>query len=124
MPLLSPSPPHLTHAGIDLTLLLPLVKITKDFPRALFPFFEHLLTPLVHVVPALALSALFFSSTIYTESITVSKYPEGYKAYQERVGMFGVSRTLEKGLWLKWNGRKEEVEAIVWGKGSKLAKVE
>lgn len=123
MPLLSPSPPNLTHVGIDLSLLPPLSKISENFPYALVPFFQHLLAPFVHLVPALALSALFFSSTIYTESITASKYPEGYKAYRERVGMFGVVRTLEKGLLLKWNGRKEEVEAIVWGKG-KSAKVE
>ncbi|KAF9466520.1 hypothetical protein BDZ94DRAFT_1295672 [Collybia nuda] len=115
MPLLSPSPPNLTHAGIDLSLFPSFSTIFNNFPYALAPFFQHLLEPLTHVMPALALTALFFSSTIFTESITMSKYPEGYKAYQERVGMFGVFRTLEKGLLLKWNGRKDEVEAAIWG---------
>jgi hypothetical protein len=124
MPLLSPSPPNLTAGGIDFTLLPPASAIFQNFPHALVPFFQQLLEPLTHVAPALALSALFFSSTIYTEAITKSKYPEGYKAYQERVGMFGVVYTFEKGLLLAWKGRKEEIEALVWGKGKKSGKVE
>ncbi|KAJ7510289.1 DUF1295-domain-containing protein [Mycena galericulata] len=36
---------------------------------------QALLAPLLPLTPALALSALFFSSTIYTEAITASKYP-------------------------------------------------
>ncbi|KAF9466519.1 hypothetical protein BDZ94DRAFT_1319395 [Collybia nuda] len=123
MPLLSPSPPNITYSEIDLSLLPTLSMIFEDFPHALIPFFQHLLGPLTHVVPALALLALIFSSLIFTESISMTKYP-GYKAYRERVGMLGIISTLEKGLLLKWNGRREEVDAIVWGKVKKLRKAE
>lgn len=98
--------------------------IAENFPYALIPFFRHLLEPFVHVIPALALTALVYASLVYTEGISASKYPEGYKAYQERVGMLGVIGTLEKGLLLKWKGRREEVEAIVWGEEGKTEKVE
>ncbi|KAJ3858644.1 DUF1295-domain-containing protein [Lentinula novae-zelandiae] len=40
-------------------------------------------------LPSLALSLLFLSSTFYTESISASKYPLPYSAYQSRVPMFG-----------------------------------
>ena len=42
---------------------------------------------LLPVVPALSLIAQFMGSTILTESISLSKYPETYRVYQERVGM-------------------------------------
>lgn len=79
--------------------------------------------PLGYVLPAIALSVLFFSSTLYTEAITQGKY-DAYKAYKERVGMFGFVHTWKKGLWLKWTGRKEEVEAVVWGSKKKAGKEE
>ncbi|KAF7317025.1 hypothetical protein HMN09_00437000 [Mycena chlorophos] len=67
-------------------------------------------------LPSIALSALFFSSTLYTEAITASKYP-AYKAYQSRVGMFNPLDTVVKGLRLALFGKRAEVERIVWGKG-------
>jgi len=124
MPLLSPSPPHLTSVDFNFSLLPSSSEILQNFPYALLPFTQHVIEPLKHAVPALALSALFFSSTLYTEAITTTKYPHAYKAYKERVGMFGLLRTWEKGMMLLWNGRKAEVEAIVWGTGSKGSKVE
>ncbi|TFK98662.1 hypothetical protein BDV98DRAFT_606692 [Pterulicium gracile] len=42
----------------------------------------------VYAAPAVVLSSLFLGSTIFTESISASKYPE-YKQYQEEVPMFG-----------------------------------
>jgi steroid 5-alpha reductase family enzyme len=60
------------------------------------------------ILPALSLIALFISSTIFTESISLSKYPDGYRAYQKRVGMF---------LPLPWGwivGRDKDV--MLWGK--------
>lgn len=117
MPLLSPSPPHIKSGTLKLSLLPSFSDVLQNFPRALFPFFQHALEPLTHVAPALALTALFFSSTLYTEAITMSKYRTGYMAYKERVGMFGPLKTWEKGMLLSWNGRKAEVEAVVWGKG-------
>lgn len=125
MPLLSPSPPHLVLASVPFSFLPPLSNVLHDFPHSLSPFFHALWMPIEDVAPALALSALFFSSTLYTESITMSKYPRGYKAYRERVAMFGVVlRTWEKGLVLAWKGRKAEVESLVWGSGEKVEKKE
>ncbi|KAJ7116322.1 DUF1295-domain-containing protein [Mycena epipterygia] len=77
-----------------------------------------LLEPLLPLVPALALSALFFSSTIYTEGITASKYA-GYASYQARVGMFSPVDTLLKGVKLALTGKKAEVEKVVWGSEAK-----
>jgi hypothetical protein len=70
-----------------------------------------------HLLPALALSALFISSTPFTESISCPKYP-AYKAYQKRVGMFTPSMTFFKVLKIKLiDGQKEEkeIERLVWG---------
>ncbi|KAJ7052438.1 DUF1295-domain-containing protein [Mycena amicta] len=78
--------------------------------------FNALLRPLTPFVPVIALSALFFSSTLYTEAITLSKYP-AYASYQARVGMFSPLDTIAKGIKLALFGNKAEVERIVWGKG-------
>lgn len=77
-----------------------------------------LLGALAPLTPALALSALFFSSTLYTEAITASKYP-GYAAYQARVGMFSPVATVFKGLWLAVAGGRVEIERTIWGKETK-----
>ncbi|KAF7330367.1 hypothetical protein MVEN_02475000 [Mycena venus] len=77
-----------------------------------------LLRALAPLTPALALSVLFFSSTLYTEAITASKYP-GYAAYQARVGMFSPFVTVMKGLWLAVAGGRVEIERAVWGKETK-----
>lgn len=69
---------------------------------------------LLPVTPALALSALFFSSTLYTEAITASKY-RGYAAYRQRVGMFSPLETIMKGVGLGLTGKKTAVEKVVWG---------
>lgn len=110
IPLLSPSPPHLVYTASfpDLSGLL-------QNPAEIIP----LLAPLKDAVPALALSALFFSSTLFTESISYGKYPREYGAYQKRVGMFSPVGTLEKGLFLALRGKKHAIDAIVWGKGKK-----
>jgi steroid 5-alpha reductase family enzyme len=42
----------------------------------------------IYLSPAIVLSTLFFSSTLYTEGITAKKYPE-YRQYQNEVPMFG-----------------------------------
>ncbi|KAF8207245.1 hypothetical protein K438DRAFT_1917614 [Mycena galopus ATCC 62051] len=79
-------------------------------------------SPLLRVVapliPALALSALFFSSTLYTEAITAAKYP-AYAAYQARVGMFSPIATFMKGMWLAVVGGRVEIERALWGKETK-----
>ncbi|KAG6862015.1 hypothetical protein C0995_008202 [Termitomyces sp. Mi166 len=103
-------------------LIPSLSAIFQNFPYALYPLLAHLSEPLANLAPALALSLLFFSSTLFTESISAGKYPKEYKAYQERVGMFSPLGTWEKGLMLAWRGRKKEVDGIVWGEGDKEKK--
>jgi len=73
-----------------------------------------LLQPLLPLTPALALSALFFSSTIFTEAITASKYA-GYASYQARVGMFSPIDTFLKGFVLALQGKKGPIDKELWG---------
>ncbi|KAF7424288.1 hypothetical protein PC9H_009594 [Pleurotus ostreatus] len=56
------------------------------------------LTPFAPLLPAVCLSILFVSSTIFTESITAGKYPEAYRAYRARVAMFSPVGTVVKGV--------------------------
>lgn len=65
------------------------------------------------LLPALALSALFFSSTKYTEAITKKKYSTAYDAYQKRVGMFLPFKAIVTEL--AGNRSKEETDKLVWG---------
>ncbi|KAF8602135.1 hypothetical protein BDV93DRAFT_474921 [Ceratobasidium sp. AG-I] len=81
------------------------------------------MTALWPLVPPLALSALFISSTLFTESITSGKYPD-YAAYQSRVGMFSPTDTLWKGLFLRLRGNLEKVDAVVYGEDSHSSKDE
>ncbi|KAF8968046.1 hypothetical protein BDZ97DRAFT_1800620 [Flammula alnicola] len=122
-PLLSPSAPNLPH--LSLSELLPAIRTTitsilnPALRQTLIESLRATLLPLFyHLLPAIALSGLFFSSTLYTEAISSSKYPEAYAAYQKRVGMFAPTVTFTKGLRLKFlDGVKEEkeVERLVWG---------
>ncbi|KAG5645560.1 hypothetical protein DXG03_005835 [Asterophora parasitica] len=114
IPLLSPSPPHLIRTTFA-THPIPSLSAILENPATLLPF----LAPLADVAPALSLTALFFSSTLFTESITVNKYQRKYRAYQQRVGMFSPLRTWEKGLKLAWRGNKAAVESVVWGRDKK-----
>ncbi|KAI0073665.1 DUF1295-domain-containing protein [Panus rudis PR-1116 ss-1] len=75
------------------------------------------ITPFWPLAPALVLCTLFFSSTLFTESISRSKYPEGYAAYQQRVAMFVPFLTPVWGLLLKLQGKKEKVDAILFARG-------
>ncbi|KAI0663735.1 DUF1295-domain-containing protein [Cubamyces menziesii] len=88
-PLLAPESPKLTASG-NITSLWPLL-------------------------PSLVLCSLFFSSTLFTESISLSKYPEAYKAYRKRVSMFVPFLTPVWGLLLQLQGKKEEVDRVVYG---------
>lgn len=80
-------------------------------------------TPLYPLIPGLVLCTLFFSSTIFTESISKSKYPITYAAYQSRVAMFVPILTPVWGLLLQLRGKKEETDAIVYGSGKVLGKL-
>jgi hypothetical protein len=126
MPLLSPSPPCPIWVSPDFSKLVPVSEIIQDVPRALHAIIEAYKAtsePLEYALPAIALSVLFFSSTLYTEAITQSKY-DAYKAYKERVGMFGFIGTWEKGILLTLKGRRAEVEAAIWGSEKKNGKEE
>jgi hypothetical protein len=95
--------------------------------RSLLSAPAELLPLLYHLSPALALSALFFSSTQFTEGISLSKYPAAYKAYQKRVGMFLPVGTLEKWVLFKVVSGKQEqarVEGLIWGDASANLKKE
>ncbi|KAJ7598978.1 hypothetical protein C8J56DRAFT_815284 [Mycena floridula] len=69
------------------------------------------------LLPAISLSALFYSSTLFTEGITRSKYPDAYALYRSRVGMFSWFQTVQKALLLRVQGRLAEVEQAIWGSG-------
>lgn len=75
------------------------------------------LTPLYPILPSLVLCILFYSSTLFSESISLGKYPE-YKAYQERVAMFVPFLTPIWGSLAMVRGRKSGLDDIVWGKGA------
>jgi steroid 5-alpha reductase family enzyme len=71
--------------------------------------------------PSLGLCLLFIGSTIFTESISASKYPRGYAAYRSRVAMFVPFLTPVWGALLSVTGGKREVEELVWGSGAREA---
>jgi len=90
--------------------LMPIVA-SNHLPRDL----TSIWTPFWPLIPALSLSALILSSTIFTESISAPKYPE-YAAYQARVAMFWPISTFFKGIYLSITGQKEDIEQRVWGR--------
>lgn len=77
-------------------------------------------TSLLPLTPALVLCTLFFSSTLFTESISRSKYPKGYRAYQQRVAMFVPFLTPVWGLLLQLQGKKEQVDAMLFGNDTRF----
>ncbi|KAI0346184.1 DUF1295-domain-containing protein [Trametopsis cervina] len=79
-------------------------------------------TSLLPLAPALVLCSLFFSSTLYTESISLGKYPVGYKAYQQRVAMFVPFLTPVWGLLLQLQGKKEKVDTLLFGQETAVVK--
>lgn len=84
------------------------------------PKLEHgNITPLASLIPPLALCMLFFSSTIFTESISESKYPVMYKAYKSRVAMFVPFLTPVWGWLLQLQGKKEYIDTLVYGSGER-----
>ncbi|KZT73507.1 DUF1295-domain-containing protein [Daedalea quercina L-15889] len=75
------------------------------------------MTPIWPLLPALVLCALFVSSTRFTESISLSKYPEAYRVYQSRVSMFVPFLTPVWGLLLLLKGKKAQVDEMLFGQG-------
>lgn len=78
----------------------------------------------IPLIPALVLSSLFLGSTAFTEKITRQKYPEGYSAYQRRVGMFSPITTVLKGIFLMVQGQKVAIDGLLWGDSSPRTKTE
>jgi hypothetical protein len=74
------------------------------------------MTSLAPLAPCLALCALFYSSTLFSEDITARKYP-AYAAYRRRVAMFVPLLTPVHGAVLALRGEKAQVDAAVWGQG-------
>ncbi|EKM58479.1 uncharacterized protein PHACADRAFT_252828 [Phanerochaete carnosa HHB-10118-sp] len=77
-------------------------------------------TSLLPLTPALVLCMLFFSSTLFTESISYTKYPKAYGAYQQRVAMFVPFLTPVWGFFLQLQGKKADVDALLFGHDVKL----
>jgi len=88
---------------------------TSETPTALLLQLRTLVVPLS---PSLLHCFLFLSSTLFTESISASKYPRGYNAYRARVAMFVPVFTPVRGALLSLTGQKSEVDELVWGSGA------
>jgi len=104
-PLMAPSPPDLPSFPSIAILSNP--DLRKAALEAFFKKAGLLL------LPALALSVLFFSSGPYTEAITKKKYPTAYAAYQKRVGMFLPFKAMITEL--AGGKDKEQTDKLVWG---------
>jgi hypothetical protein len=102
-----------THSYQIIITLIPL--LSPDSPKLDFP--PTSLASLTPFLPCLVLCSLFFSSTIFTESISKAKYPVAYSAYQERVAMFLPLLTPVWGALLDIQGRKGSVDLLVYGTG-------
>jgi hypothetical protein len=89
IPLLAPSPPSLST---------PLGSTTSFWP----------------LTPCLTLCGLFYASTLFSESITGSKYP-AYADYKKRVAMFVPFLTPVWGFLLQLQGKKQVVDESIWG---------
>jgi len=113
--LVAPSPPNIP-SGLELPPVWSIITalVHRDLHPALYASLKATLLPfLTNILPGLSLTALFFSSTILTESITKKKYP-AYGMYQKRVGMFQPTWTLVKYMLFA----PSEAESILWGNRS------
>lgn len=96
--------------------LIPL--LSPDSPKLDFP--PTSLASLALLLPCSILCLLFFSSTLFSESISKGKYSVAYAAYQERVAMFVPLLTPVWGALLSLQGRKQSADSLVYGTGSNL----
>jgi len=99
IPLLSPSPPY-----------LPSLSAIRQHPVVLT-------FALLSLAPPIALSLLIYSSTVFTEAISSSKYTKAYVAYQRRVGIFTPLETALKVVFINIVHRPErrKIKKLVWG---------
>jgi len=105
--------------------LIPLLSLPGSL--LLVPAHEGTLADTLHALiplsPSLALCLLFVSSMCFTESILVSKYPQGYTTYHSHVTMFSPLLTPVWGALLCLMGGKSDVEELVWGIGACKAEI-
>ncbi|PFH53126.1 hypothetical protein AMATHDRAFT_138180 [Amanita thiersii Skay4041] len=121
-PLLARSPPNLPSPSPDM-----LLKAITHPSSHLKPLILHWFPEILHLIPAASLSLLFFSSTLFTESISKNKYYEAYSAYQQRVGMFLPKGTVEKALFIKLFKSDQEarrIDNLVWGNVENVKKMQ
>ncbi|KZT42150.1 DUF1295-domain-containing protein [Sistotremastrum suecicum HHB10207 ss-3] len=83
------------------------------------PLSPDVVTPLWALVPSLTLCMLFWASTRFSESISLSKYPIEYSAYQARVAMFVPFVTPALKLYHSWRGDNERLERLIWEEPAK-----
>ncbi|KDQ59049.1 hypothetical protein JAAARDRAFT_33769 [Jaapia argillacea MUCL 33604] len=102
-------------------VIMNLIPLLAPTPPKLSLSTTYLLTP------CLVLCTLFLSSTLFSESISKSKYPREYGMYQQRVAMFVPVLTPVWG-WLlevvRGRERKVEVDEVLFGRGKGGKKVE
>jgi hypothetical protein len=104
-PLLAPSPPDLPSFPSIEVLANPEIR-----NATLLAYFKQ---TVLLLLPAVALSILFVSSTNFTEAITKKKYPVPYAAYQKRVGMFLPFKAIFTEL--AGGKDKEKTDKQIWG---------
>ncbi|KIL59568.1 hypothetical protein M378DRAFT_110916 [Amanita muscaria Koide BX008] len=125
MPLLAPPPPFLP-GGHE----IPMGKFLKFIftePSRVKSLLAPLIPDILYILPAAALTLLFISSTLFTESISKSKYPKAYAAYQKRVAMFDPSTTVWKSVihyLFRNEAEKRTIDALVWGEPEDAKKVQ
>ncbi|KAI0048941.1 DUF1295-domain-containing protein [Auriscalpium vulgare] len=96
--------------------LIPLLASSAPLPSG--ASFAAALQRTVPLLPALALNVLFLSSTLFTEGISLEKYPVGYRAYRRQVGMFVPWGRV--GMRVLGVGREDDAD-LVWGRGREEA---
>jgi len=105
-------------------ITITLFPLLSSSSPSLSPIPPSSITSLYPLAPALVLCCLFFSSTLFTEAISCSRYPEKYAMYQERVSMFLPVLTPIWGVWARIKGRKQVVDDALWGNGKGKRKAE
>ncbi|KZV67435.1 DUF1295-domain-containing protein [Peniophora sp. CONT] len=104
--------------------LIPLVA-PEDKDSSLITDYDHTVRTLKRLAPCLSLCMLFYSSTDFSENISLSKYPEAYAAYKKRVAKLMPFLTPVHGVLVGLiSGEKEKVrmEQLVYGEGALAAK--
>ncbi|KAK2460931.1 hypothetical protein APHAL10511_007401 [Amanita phalloides] len=119
MPLLAAPPPHIPHISAS--------QLAAAYPDQLKSLMTSLYPSVLYIIPAGSLSLLFYSSTLFTESISKSKYPEAYAAYQKRVPMFDPSKLLWKLIvhrLFRSKVERKKIDDFVWGDAHSTKKLQ